>query len=308
MQRDFQQLTWGPPLEEDWQTLLALAVREDLSRVYDWTTVALVPAGATGRADVVARQAGVIAGLPAARLALAEFDRQSQWRQLVEDGARVDRGEPLAQIEGPARHLLTAERTMLNVLGRLSGIATLTRQYVDAVAGSQARIYDTRKTTAGWRRLEKYAVRMGGGCNHRMGLYDAVLIKDNHLALGQEIASYNPADAVIKARQFLILFRETNPKAWPELPIIEVEVDSLEQLQQVLPAQPDIVLLDNMSPAQLRQAVRQRNEAAPDVELEASGGVNLATVGEIAASGVDRISVGALTHSAPTFDVALDWR
>jgi nicotinate-nucleotide pyrophosphorylase (carboxylating) len=306
MQRDYRQLEWGPELEADWRTLLALAVREDVDRIYDWTTLALVPETAAGEATIVARQAGVIAGLPAAKLTAAEFDRAIGWDALVEDGAHVTRGQALVRLTGAARSLLTAERTMLNVLGHLSGIATLTRQYVDSIGGTRARIYDTRKTTPGWRRLEKYAVRMGGGFNHRLGLYDAILIKDNHLRQCAEAGG--PADLVSRARQFLEKAMAAAPRgAWPDQLIIEVEVDSLDQLDEVLPTRPDIVLLDNMSVQQLREAVRRRNEAYRDVQLEASGGVNLATVGEIARTGVERISVGALTHSAPSFDVALDW-
>ncbi len=170
-----------------------------------------------------------------------------------------------------------------------------------------ARIYDTRKTTPGWRRLEKYAVRSGGGHNHRTGLFDAILIKDNHLALGQQPGGghFTPAEAVLRARQFREQATMPDPRASM---LIEIEVDSLAQLDEVLPAGPDIVLLDNMSLAELCEAVRRRNELAPGVELEASGGVNLATVRQIAETGVDRISVGALTHSAVWLDVALDWQ
>jgi nicotinate-nucleotide pyrophosphorylase (carboxylating) len=201
--------------------------------------------------------------------------------------------------------LLTCERLVLNLLGRLSGIASLTRQYVKAIAGTKARIYDTRKTTPGWRRLEKYAVRCGGGFNHRLGLFDAVLIKDNHLVVGAEARGeqFTPAEAVRRARQFLA-------SAFPERPdpmIVEVEVDTLDQLREVLSAQPDLVLLDNMSLGDLRAAVALRDSEAPSVQLEASGGVRLETVAEIARTGVDRISAGALTHSAAWLDIGLDW-
>jgi nicotinate-nucleotide pyrophosphorylase (carboxylating) len=210
----------------------------------------------------------------------------------------------LATLAGPARSLLTTERVLLNLLSRLSGIATLTRRYVDAVAGLPVRIYDTRKTTPGWRRLEKYAVRQGGGWNHRSGLFDAVLIKDNHLAVAAAAGSnLSPAEAVRQVRRSL----DTAGPTTAASKILEVEVDTLEQLSQVLPNGPDIVLLDNMTLAQLRQAVALRNSAAPGVALEASGGVNLSTVGEIARTGVDRISVGALTHSAVALDIGLDW-
>jgi nicotinate-nucleotide pyrophosphorylase (carboxylating) len=310
-QRDFQQIEWGPALEEDWRNLLALAVREDLERVYDWTTVALVPDDAIGQAQIVARQAGVIAGLPAGQMTVFNFDPRIEWSPLAIDGECVEPGRVLVELRGPARSLLTAERTVLNVLGRLSGIATLTRRYVDAVAGTSARIYDTRKTTPGWRRLEKYAVRQGGGRNHRTGLYDAVLIKDNHLAVAanaQPAHAYSPAESVVRAREFLArVGSDRKGKKGDQLPIIEVEVDNLRQLDEVLPVQPDIVLLDNLNPDQLCEAVSRRNAVSPQVELEASGGVTLATVALIAATGIDRISIGALTHSAPSFDVALDW-
>jgi nicotinate-nucleotide pyrophosphorylase (carboxylating) len=306
MNHDFTQLAWSPQIEEDLRRIVRLAVFEDLDRAYDWTTVSLVPEGSTAAANVVARQAGTIAGLAAAPVVLDEMDIAAQWEPRISDGQQVAAGTVLATISGPARDLLTSERTILNILGRLSGIATLTQQYVDAIAGTKAHIYDTRKTTPGWRRLEKYAVHCGGGRNHRTGLYDAVLIKDNHLAVGREIAQrFSPAEAVTRARKFVQESLAGDPKA--ATMIVEVEVDSLEQLAEVLPAAPDIVLLDNMAPAMLREAVTTRDNLAPAVELEASGGVNLKTVRAISESGVERISVGALTHSAVNLDVALDW-
>ncbi|HTN74228.1 MAG TPA: nicotinate-nucleotide diphosphorylase (carboxylating), partial [Pirellulaceae bacterium] len=192
--------------------------------------------------------------------------------------------------------------------GQLSGIASLTRAYVEAIAGTKARIYDTRKTTPGWRRLEKYAVRCGGGTNHRTGLFDAVLIKDNHLALASacpDAPARTPAEAVAVARKFLDTMVDDREQRVAML--VEIEVDSLEQFAQVLPEQPDIILLDNMTPALLRSAVEQRDASGLAVQLEASGGVNLGTVRAIAESGVDRISVGALTHSAACLDIGLDW-
>jgi nicotinate-nucleotide pyrophosphorylase (carboxylating) len=305
--RDFQQLTWNAVLEDDCRQLIRLATREDLDRWHDWTTVALVPLDAPGRAAVVARQAGRICGLRAARLTLETMDYQAVWHAELDDGAAVAAGTRLATIEGRARTLLVAERTMLNFLGRLSGVATLAAQYVAAVAGTGARIYDTRKTTPGWRRLEKYAVRSGGGHNHRTGLFDAILIKDNHLALGQQPTGghFTPAEAVERARAFCRDAAAGDPRASL---LVEVEVDSLDQLDEVLPVGPDIVLLDNMSLEQLSQAVRRRDALSVPVELEASGGVTLATVRQIAETGVDRISVGGLTHSAVSLDVALDWQ
>lgn len=304
--KEFRQIAWDEDVEDDCRQLIRLAVREDLGRLYDWTTVALVGETASGKARVVARQPGVIAGLPAARVALDEYDPQIEFEPRAADGDTVAAGQIVAELSGPARSLLTAERPLLNLLGHISGIATLTAEYVRAVAPTAARIYDTRKTTPGWRRLEKYAVRAGGGWNHRLGLFDAILIKDNHLALGAtaEHGRYTPAEAVTKARQFLRDLGADDPRR--EM-IVEVEVDTLAQLAEVLPAEPDIVLLDNLSPAALGEAVRIRNAANPQILLEASGGIDLTTVAGVAASGVDRISVGALTHSARWFDVGLDW-
>jgi len=307
--RDFHQIAWDDQLQADLRDLVRLALREDSGQDGDWTTAALVSDDATGRAEVVARDEGVIAGLPGAETVLHLVDARLRWLPDREDGQPVKPKDRVARVEGPARAMLAAERPMLNLLGRLSGIATLTKRYVDAVAGTKARIYDTRKTTPGWRRLEKYAVRCGGGRNHRTGLFDAVLIKDNHLALGVGSAKspvgYTPAEAVARARRFL---REHAAESGTESLIVEVEVDTLEQLADVLPAVPDIVLLDNMSPAELARAVERRDAAAPHVELEASGGVRLETVRQIASSGVDRISVGALTHAAVWLDVGLDWQ
>jgi nicotinate-nucleotide pyrophosphorylase (carboxylating) len=202
--------------------------------------------------------------------------------------------------------MLTAERLTLNLLGKLSGIATLTRKYVEAVSGTSAKIYDTRKTTLGWRRLEKYAVRCGGGQNHRTGLFDAILIKDNHLAFGRDNEKpFTPAEAVTQSRQFLNLHADSF--GLEPFPMIEIEVDTLQQFQEVLLAEPNIVLLDNMTPSLLVQAVEIRNRTAPGVELEASGGINLKTVEAVAKTGVERISVGALTHSAVALDLGLDW-
>lgn len=308
---DFDQLDWSPRLEEDVRRLVRLAVYEDLDAGQDWTTVALVPPGVAAQAQVVARQAGVVAGLPALAVVLNEMETPIQVELHARDGDTVAAGQVLATLRGPARDLLTSERTLLNLLARLSGIATLTQRYVQAVAGTQARIYDTRKTTAGWRHLEKYAVRCGGGRNHRLGLYDAVLIKDNHLALGAAAGehAFTPAEAVRRVRQFLALqVDQPAPRGSPRRDmLVEVEVDTLDQLRQVLPQRPDLVLLDNMPPELLRQAVALRDEGGWPTELEASGGVNLQTVRAIAETGVERISVGSLTHAASSLDLALDW-
>ncbi|MCA9179435.1 MAG: carboxylating nicotinate-nucleotide diphosphorylase [Planctomycetales bacterium] len=299
--RDFRQLTWDDELEDDCRELIRLAVREDLERGHDWTTVAMAAAASRGGATFGARESGVVAGIHAARLVVEEMNLDATWTTWVDDGEVVEAGKPLAQLEGSARDLLTAERLMLNLLGRLCGIATLTRQYVTAVAGTHARVYDTRKTTPGWRRLEKHAVHCGGGRNHRTGLFDAVLIKDNHLQLRRnESPTATLADAVRHARQFL------GQHGVGDL-IVEIEVDTLDQLRDALQGAPDIVLLDNMTNDQLREAVQIRAAHGADVELEASGGVNLATIRGIAETGVDRISVGALTHSSRSLDIGLDW-
>jgi nicotinate-nucleotide pyrophosphorylase (carboxylating) len=244
-----------------------------------------------------------VAGLPTVPTVLGEMELGIQWEQKVDDGGAVQAGASLGIFEGAAAEILRAERIVLNFLGHLSGVATLTHKYVQQAQGTKVRIYDTRKTTPGWRLLEKYAVRCGGGHNHRLGLYDAILIKDNHLAL---LASegMTPAMAAIRAK----LVGALKPSGGSGGPLlIEIEIDRLDDLDAVLRAAPDIVLLDNMSPAQLAEAVACRNRVAPQVELEASGGVSLETVRAIAQAGVDRISVGALTHSAPSMDFGLDW-
>lgn len=273
------------------QRLVACALDEDLGTAGDITSNALLPPDLNGSARIVARQAGVVAGLEAAEMVFAAVDSALVCKRQVEDGASVQPGQVLAMVSGPMHRLLAAERTALNFVQRLSGIATLTRKFVDAIAGHRASILDTRKTTPGWRLLEKYAVRMGGGRNHRLGLHDAFLIKDNHLAaLGGDLRL-----AIERARQ-----------AHPAM-IIECEVDSLEQLVQVLPESPDIILLDNMTELQLKTAVNIRDKVNPKVQLEASGGIRLENVRDIAGTGVDMISVGALTHSALALDIALDF-
>lgn len=305
MPHDFQQLTWDPRLEDDCRQIVRLAIREDLNQGYDWTTVALVPESGVGQAAIVAREGGVAAGLAAIPTILQETDANLQWTPHLNDSSVLLPGTQLGVLAGSARDLLTLERTILNLVGHLCGIASLTSRYVAATAGTSARIYDTRKTSLGHRRLEKYAVRCGGGYNHRTGLFDAVLIKDNHLAFGHLDAEqrFTPSRAVQAAREFI---QETLPPGGLPM-LVEIEVDSLDQFQEVLPAQPDIVLLDNMSCEQLATAVIMRNRMAPNLQLEASGGVNLQTLPSIARTGVDRISVGALTHSARCLDIGLDW-
>jgi nicotinate-nucleotide pyrophosphorylase (carboxylating) len=273
--------------------LIELALAEDLDGAGDRTSQATIPADLPGRAAFVARVGGVVAGLPVVALVLEAVDRTMRFEPFVADGAAVAPGERVATLAGPMRSILTAERTALNFLQRLSGVASLTRRYVDA-AGGRARVLDTRKTTPGWRLLEKYAVRQGGGHNHRMGLFDGLLIKDNHLA-----ALGGGGDAIRRAVD------ATRAHA-PGLPV-EVEVDTVEQFEAALACRPDIILLDNMQPDLMRHCVEVRDRGSHGVRLEASGGVNLQTIAAIAATGVDDISVGALTHSAIALDIALDY-
>ncbi len=263
------------------------ALAEDLGRAGDITALACIDADATLTATFGTRKAGTIAGLDCARLAILAMDPAAKFKARAADGDAVAAGTVLAKVTGNARALLSAERTALNLLGRLSGVATLTAQYVAAVEGTKARITDTRKTTPGLRALEKYAVRCGGALNHRFGLDDAILIKDNHVA-----ACGGVGEAIRRARAFA-----------GHLVKVECEVDSLKQLAEALDAGPDVVMLDNFSLKNLRVAVGM---AAGRVVLEASGGVNLDTVRDIAETGVDVISVGALTHSASVLDIGLD--
>jgi nicotinate-nucleotide pyrophosphorylase (carboxylating) len=266
---------------------VAVALAEDLGGAHDITTDAIVPPEARGEAEIVLREAGVVAGLDLAEAAFKALDRGARFARLVADGAKVAAGTAVARVSGKTRALLTAERTALNFLGRLSGIATLTARYVAAVEGTGARIACTRKTAPGLRIFDKYAVRAGGGVNHRFGLYDAVLVKDNHIA-----AAGGLAKALQKLRE-----RAGQVK-------IEVEVDTLAQLEAALRFPIDAVMLDNMDVAMLKQAVEL---AKGRVEIEASGGVSLENVREIAETGVDVISVGALTHSPRNLDSSLEW-
>ena len=296
--QDFSQVTWNDATIDDCRKIIRLAIREDLGRTYDLTTAALVSRDAIGSTQIVSREHGVVAGLLAAQLALTEMNASTQWTALSNDGDTIEPGQALAEISGNTRDVLTAERLLLNLIGRLSGIATLTERYVNQVSSSEARVYDTRKTTPGWRRLEKYSVCCGGGHNHRTGLFDAILIKDNHLAY----AKRSVGEAIQEAREFMAQQSDDHG-----VTLIEVEVETMEQLDDALAARPDIILLDNMTLDDLRRSVSRRDEIATEIELEASGGISLETVTEIAECGVDRISVGALTHSAVSLDVGLDW-
>jgi nicotinate-nucleotide pyrophosphorylase (carboxylating) len=275
--------------------IVRMALAEDLGRAGDVTAAACIPESARMRARFVARKPGVAAGLACVRVALEEMDAGASITLNAADGDAFEAGAVLAEAEADARAFLSAERTALNLLGRLCGVATLTRDYVRAVEGTGARIADTRKTTPGLRALEKHAVRCGGGINHRFGLDDAVLIKDNHVAVCGGV------DAAVRAARAHV----------GHLMKIELEVDGLEQFRQALAlveagAGPDVVMLDNFALPDLSEAVRLRDAAGVRLTLEASGGVNLQTVRAIAETGVDVISVGALTHSAPVLDIGLD--
>lgn len=272
--------------------LLRLAVLEDLGEG-DLTSEALIPRGLRVRGHYVAKARGVVAGLPLLGAVFGAFGRGVRVEPLVKDGGRVRPGQKLARLTGPARTVLAAERLSLNLLCHLSGVASLTAQYVKQTKGTRARIYDTRKTTPGMRLLEKYAVVVGGGANHRLGLFDAVLIKDNHLAL----AGAGPGEAVRRAG------------AAAGRPV-EVEVTTLRALKQAVEAGADVVMLDNFKPARAAAAVKMARRLARErgrpVEVELSGGVTLKTVRRLARAGPDRISVGALTHSAPALDISLE--
>lgn len=268
-----------------------LALAEDIGPG-DATTLATVPSRIRSVACMNAREPLVAAGLQFAEQAFRQLSPQVKVQKVSRDGRRVRTGETLLEISGPARAILTAERVALNFVQRLSGVATATAQFADAVRGTRARILDTRKTTPGWRRFEKYAVKCGGGKNHRIGLFDLVLIKDNHLVALREAKPNAIAAAVSRAR-----------KKFPTLKV-EVEADTLEQVAQAADAGADIILLDNMPPTKLRQAIQIIRGRA---KTEASGGVNLKTIRNIAKTGVDFVSVGAITHSARAVDIGLDF-
>lgn len=274
---------------DDVRELVDRALAEDLDGGIDVTSVATVPADQRGALDLVARATGVVAGVP---IAAAVFDRVGDGRVTIDmetpDGSRVCPGEVLLTATGPVRDLLLAERTALNLLCHLSGIATATHLWVSALGSTETRVRDTRKTTPGLRRLEKYAVRCGGGVNHRMSLSDAALVKDNHIVAAGGVAQ---------------AFRAVRTMA-PDIPL-EIEVDSLDQLEEVLEAGADLVLLDNFTPEQMSEAVRR---TAGRARLEASGGLTLESARAVGATGVDFVAVGALTHSAPVLDIGADLR
>jgi nicotinate-nucleotide pyrophosphorylase (carboxylating) len=288
------------PPRSSYLPLIELARQEDLGPG-DISSEVTVPAQQQGQGVLAFRQNGVLCGMVVVREVLQQYDPSIILTDAGQDGAVVPAGGVVGAVRGPLRALLAAERVMLNFLQRLSAIATVTAQYVEAVAGTKARIYDTRKTTPGWRQLEKYAVRCGGGCNHRQGLFDAVLIKDNHLAaLG--------SNHLVQGLQQAVQQLQSRPVR-PDF--VQVEVDNLDQLRLVLQVRGiDMILLDNMTIPQLEQAVAIRNELCPGrtVHLEASGNITLTNVCQVAQTGVDRISVGALTHTVRSLDIGFDLR
>jgi nicotinate-nucleotide pyrophosphorylase (carboxylating) len=279
-------------VEESVERLIESALREDIG-TGDLSSRYFVPEDRMATGFIVAREAGVLSGGEVGLEVLRRVDPAIQARLLVADGDRIAEGAYLVKVEGPARSILTAERTVLNFMQRMSGVATATRQYVDAVRGTKAEILDTRKTIPGWRLLDKQAVVHGGGTNHRMGLYDRVMVKDNHLMTGGDPAELQAA---------ILRLREDHPEVE-----VELEADRLDQVEAFLALEGvDYILLDNMSAADLARAVELRGEATTPL-LEASGGVNLKTVAGIGETGVDFISVGAITHSVKAMDLALDF-
>jgi nicotinate-nucleotide pyrophosphorylase (carboxylating) len=273
--------------------IVRMALAEDLIGGVDVTSVATIPAGQRSVATFGAREAGVVAGLPIAAAVIETVcgDEAGEFELLVSDASRVEAGMEVARVTAPTRLLLTAERTALNLLCHLSGVATLTRRWADAIEGTAATVRDTRKTTPGLRALEKYAVRCGGGSNHRMGLSDMALVKDNHVA-----AAGGVTEACRRVR------------ALADTLLVEIEVDSLDGLREAIAAGADEVLIDNFTPDQMRDAVRIRDEMNPVVRLEASGGLTHDDARIVAETGVDLIAVGELTHSAPVLDLGLDLR
>jgi len=284
---------------ESLQPLLTLALDEDIGPG-DLTSDVLIDTEAMAEADLLGKARGVVAGLLFVTPMLHRVDSRLTFKPAVEDGTPIRPGDVLGRITGPVRPLLTVERTLLNFLQALSGVASYTRRFVDAVDGTGAVILDTRKTTPGWRFLEKYAVRMGGGVNHRTGLHDGVLIKDNHLAVR---APNHVGETIAR------LVTEARSRIAPQIPI-HVELERIDYLEEILKSSPDVILLDNMKPPMIREAVQRRDRLFGDggPALEASGGITLETVRPIAETGVDRLSIGSLTHSAPNLDISLEIR
>ncbi len=298
--------TWTDQADAECRLLAKLALAEDVAAGVDCTTESIVDRSIMASAAFVSRDAGVVSGLRPAQVVIELYSEELSIDVKIPDGGSVEPGMTIAEINGPAADVLTVERTCLNFMGRLSGISTLASRFVAETTGTSAIVLDTRKTTPAWRHLEKYAVKCGGAENHRIGLYDAILIKDNHLAFASsQVDKQSIGWAVGKARDWINENLDRLPNR--ESTIVQLEVDNLDQFAEALKLPLDIVLLDNMSNSQLEQAVKMRDEAGVKVLLEASGGVSLNTIGKIAQTGVDRISSGALTHSATNFDIGLDW-
>lgn len=285
-----------PKTIESADALIQIALTEDMGDYGDLTSNAMVAADAAAHVNIVARESGVVCGIPLIARVFSQLEGDVRIQSLIHDGDTVHRGSIIAKISGPVRLLLGGERTVLNFMIHLSGIASGTAKFVEHTHGTRAVILDTRKTLPGYRSLHKYAVRCGGGTNHRMGLYDGILIKDNHLAARGDRSL---ATAVAEAREHI-------KSQGLHLPI-EIEVDTLDQFRDALAESPEIVLLDNMDPADLAVAVEIRDQRSPSTKLEASGGVTLQNIRAIAESGVDRISIGGLTHSSPALDLGFDW-
>ncbi len=304
MNHDFAPVLPDTQLRQALEHLVDLAWEEDLCHSVDLTSAATIPAEKTGACEIRSRSTAICSGIVVIPWIISKLGFGLNFEPATQDGALLAPGQSLGKLAGKARELLAAERLILNITSRMCGVATLTHQYVQQLVGTKSRLYDTRKTTAGWRRLEKYAVRCGGGHNHRTGLFDAILIKDNHLALGgTNSCPLNPQDAILNARKWLAENHQLATKAT----ILEIEVDSLEQLRASLESPVDIILVDNFSLDDLATAVQLRDSLNSSVELEASGGVTIDRIAKIAATGVDRISCGALTHQATWIDLGLDW-
>ena len=289
--------------EQSARALIKAAFQEDFGKLGDLTTLTTVPKSQVSSVKIVSREKGVLSGIRLAKLVFQELDATIEWKQFSKDGDRIEAGSCIATLTGSLQTLLMGERTVLNFLSHLSGIASRTKQYVDLVEGTRAGIYDTRKTLPGYRWLQKAAVRDGGGENHRFGLYDAVMIKDNHVAAWKATHSSASLSRLVEETRTAL---QTSLKLHEKVPLI-IEVDRLEQFREVIPGQPDIVLLDNMTPDLLRKAVEMRDRLSTNILLEASGGITLQTVRQVAESGIDRISIGALTHTIDPIDIGFDW-
>ncbi|TWT62790.1 carboxylating nicotinate-nucleotide diphosphorylase [Rubinisphaera italica] len=284
--------SWEAAEQQAAERLIVIALEEDFGQRGDVTSLMFIDPARTGRVRIATRKPGRIAGVPIIPLVLQQIDPTIKYKLDGADGDELQSGQSIAVLEGAVQKILMAERTILNFMTHLSGVATLTSSYVAKAQGTKAQILDTRKTLPGYRLLEKYAVRCGGGCNHRMGLYDAVMLKDNHLA---SMTHKAPAELISSVRE-----------KFADISII-IEIDQLDQMPSVLSWKPDVILLDNMSNEDMTKALKIRDQHNKDVLLEASGGINLQTVAAIANTGVDRISVGELTHSAPALDLGFDW-